>query len=57
MAGVPREDAQESGAGAGYDHYDYRDEKSKALDAWADHVEGVLVEKKVWKKGVIPIGG
>lgn len=47
----------ESGAGAGYDHYDYRNEKAEALGAWADHVKGVLVKKKVWKKNVIPMGG
>ena len=45
------------GAGAGYDHHHYREEMTEALEAWADHVQGVLVEKKVWKKNVIPMRG
>jgi integrase len=49
--------AMESGAGAGYDHYDYNEEKAEALEAWADHVQGVLVAKGVWQENVIPIGG
>ena len=45
------------GAGGGYDHHLYRDEMAEALEAWADHVQGVLVEKGVWKENVIPMGG
>ena len=45
------------GAGAGYDHHHYRDEMAEALEAWAEHVKGVLVKKRVWKRNVVPIGG
>ena len=45
------------GAGAGYDHHDYDDEKLEALEAWSEAVQNILIEKKVWKKNVIPMGG
>jgi integrase len=35
------------GSGAGYDHWDYRDEKREALEKWADYVERLVVPKGV----------
>jgi integrase len=49
--------APDRGAGAGYDHHAYRDEMSEALEAWADHVQGVLVAKGIWQENVEPIRG
>lgn len=33
------------GAGAGYDHFHYRDEMAEALELWAKHIETVVLPK------------
>lgn len=35
------------GSGAGYDHYDYRDEVRAALQRWADHIEALVAPEGV----------
>ena len=35
------------GSGKGYDHWDYREEKSEAMELWADYVERLVVPKGV----------
>ena len=45
------------GAGAGYDHHEYDKEKARALEAWSEAVQSILVKKKVWKKGIVPLAG
>jgi integrase len=35
------------GSGKGYDHHDYKPEMRAAMEAWADHVEGLVSAKGV----------
>jgi integrase len=35
------------GSGKDYDHWEYRDEKSEAMEKWAGHVEGLVVPEGV----------
>jgi hypothetical protein len=35
------------GAGAGYDHHDYKPEMAQPMEAWASHIEGLVSAKGV----------
>ncbi len=39
--------APSRGAGAGYDHFEYLDEKRAAMEQWADHIEGLVAPQGV----------
>ena len=57
LRAVVLDHAPTTGSGSKYDHHDYDEFKAEVLEAWADRVQGILVKKKVWGKGVIPMAG